>query len=193
MDSSGFRLRNINDLIPEDDLAQEMALARIAAEARGEDPERAAIEARDSFCRAARREAARVALGSSLRGGRVDLDWLPEASAVARSGASAPEAKKRGKVDPDRGYRDLAVMICYLAGMPTREIGRAFGLHQARICDSLRRMRARVGIARSRDMAVRIASSKSPKGRSIRVDGKRVWVGRYRPGDPPASSASYAK
>lgn len=185
------RLRNIHDLVPEDDLAQEMALARLAAEAKGEDPARAARAAREAFCRACRAEASLAATGSSLSDARVDLDWLPEAASVARLPAESPtERQLRAGISPDRPFSDLAMFVCYVAGMRQREIGRAFGVQPARVGEAVKRMRARTGITRARDQAIRTASSKSPKGRMVRVDGKQVWINRYRPGDVPAASAS---
>lgn len=167
-----------NNLATKEDLYQEEQLARLEAERDGTDPKIAASLAYKRYCQDMRRQTSKTITASTLMYSKLDLYWLEEARAVSKMRIDPAVRKLRERIDPNKPYRDVAMFICYIAGMVTTDIGKAFGLSQPVASKAIVRMRKKTGITRLRDMAVRKASSKSSKGRYIRVgkNKKRVWM-----------------
>lgn len=70
---------------------------------------------------------------------------------MASMRCSPPEHARK----PDLAYRDIAMLVCYLAGMRTRQVAAAFGVSKSVASEQIARMRLRTGLTRHRDKVTR--------------------------------------
>jgi hypothetical protein len=122
----------------DEDLAQAIALARLAAERHGFDPDAAEAEAVAEHAAAGRqlnRERPEADVRANFR-----LDWLPEARRVRSLATARPRTEGQRR----KATRDAIILAASVAGFPQRAIAMAFGLPHSRVSVILAKMRPRL-------------------------------------------------